>query len=505
MKQWMRKFFAVMMMVCLLAGCTVRAEEETVLVDANELLDSVVMANFDDIALTLNALNDASQNAASSADELGHEGGDLVVTADGAVVSMAVRYYNVIVAVSNADIKAATSLVIYDLNTGNGYPAQISDEENSLIFFKLDEMPNVEKLYLTNSIPAGATVGHNCDFGIYLFGYYKDGTSIGITDMTVTRPAEGELFGTYSGVELMQGSPIFCFSNDNERVTIGLADKNHRYLDFCEYDKYLRSTAASNPTAAPTSAPTAVPTSAPTTVPTTAPTAVPAGASTDAPNNPPTDAPNNPPTDAPTAVPTEVPTDAPTAVPTEVPTNAPTAAPTAAPTESPAAESPTQTVLYVIIGVLAAAVVALVLTRGRKKGGKNQQEEAETKRFQQPEEKDAPTQQLPVEEQPQPRVALECIGGNLQGMTFPISSRVVFGRDPKRCSIIYPKDAKGISGVHCAAEPTADGQIILTDLGSTYGTMAGGQQLTAGKGVTLRPGDAFTLGGSENVFVVRRL
>lgn len=503
MKHGMRRFFAVLMMLCLLAGNA--WAEETALVDVNELLDSVITAELSDNALnfdaayTLNALNDVSQNAASSADELGHEGGDLVVTADGAVVSMAVRYYNIIVAVSNADIKAATSLVIYDLNTGNGYPAQISDEENSLIFFKLDEMPNVEKLYLTNSIPAGATVGHNCDFGIYLFGYYKDGTSIGITDMTVTRPAEGELFGTYSGVELMQGSPIFCFSNDNERVTIGLADKNHRYLDFCEYDKYLRSTAASNPTAAPTSAPTAVPTSAPTTAPTTAPTAVPAGASTDAPNNPPTD--------APTTVPTEVLTNAPTAVPTEVPTDAPTAAPTAAPTESPAAESQTQTVLYVIIGVLAAAVVALMFTRGKKSGGKNQQQETPTQRYQPenpPAVPDEPTKQLTVDE-PQPRVALDCIGGALQGMTFPISSRVVFGRDPKRCSIIYPKDAKGISGVHCAAEPTADGQIILTDLGSTYGTMVGGRQLTAGKGVTLHPGDTFTLGGSENRFTVRRL
>ena len=484
MKQWMRRFFAVLMMLCLLAGSTAWAEE-TALVDVNELLDSVITAELSDNALnfdaayTLNALNDASQNAASSADELGSEGGDLLVVADGSVVSMAVRYYNTIVAVSNSDIKAATSFRIFDLNTGNGYPAQISGEENSLIFFKLDEMPDVEKLYLTNSIPAGATVGHNCDFGIYLFGYYKDGTSIGITDMTVTRPAEGELFGTYSGVELMQGSPIFCFSNDNERVTIGLADKNHRYLDFCEYDKYLRSTAASNPTAAPTSAPTAVPTSAPT----TAPTAVPAGASTDAPNNPPTNA------------------------PTAVPTDAPTAAPTAAPTEAPAAESPTQTVLYVIIGVLAAAVVALMFTRGKKSGGKNQQQETPTQRYQPenpPAVPDEPTKQLTVDE-PKARVALECIGGNLQGMTFPISSRVVFGRDPKRCSIIYPKDAKGISGVHCAAEPTADGLIILTDLGSTYGTMAGGQQLTAGKGVTLHPGDAFTLGGSENVFVVRRL
>lgn len=463
MKQWMRRFFAVLMMVCLLAGNA--WAEETALVDVNELLDSVITAELSDNALnfdaayTLNALNDASQNAASSADELGSEGGDLLVVADGSVVSMAVRYYNTIVAVSNSDIKTATSFRIFDLNTGNGYPAQISGEENSLIFFKLDEMPDVEKLYMTNGIPAGATVGTNG--GIY--SYYVDGESIRITKVQVTRPAEGELFGTYSGAELMQGSPIFFFTDDKERVIIGLADKNHRYLDLYAY--YELTTAENNPTAAPT----AVPTSAPT----TAPTAVPAGASTDAPNNPTTDA--------------------------------PTAAPTAAPTESPAAESPTQTVLYVIIGVLAAAVVALVLTRGRKKGGKNQQEEAETKRFQQPEEKDAPTQQLPVEEQPQPRVALACIGGNLQGMTFPISSRVVFGRDPKRCSIIYPKDAKGISGVHCAAEPTADGQIILTDLGSTYGTMAGGQQLTAGKGVTLHPGDAFTLGGSENVFVVRCL
>lgn len=475
MKQWMRRFFAVLMMACLLAGNA--WAEETALVDVNELLDSVITAELSDNALnfdaayTLNALNDASQNAASSADEWGSEGGDLLVVADGSVVSMAVRYYNTIVAVSNSDIKTATSFRIFDLNTGNGYPAQISGEENSLIFFKLDEMPDVEKLYMTNGIPAGATVGTNG--GIY--SYYVDGDSIHITKVQVTRPAEGELFGTYSGAELMQGSPIFFFTDDKERVTIGLADKNHRYLDLYAY--YELTTAANSSTAAPTAAPTSAPT--------TAPTAVPAGASTDAPNNPPTNVP--------------------TAVPTEVPTDAPTAAPTAAPTESPAAESPTQTVLYVIIGVLAAAVVALVLTRGRKKGGKNQQEEAETKRFQQPEEKDAPTQQLTVEEQPQPRVALECIGGNLQGMTFPISSRVVFGRDPKRCSIIYPKDAKGISGVHCAAEPTADGLIILTDLGSTYGTMAGGQQLTAGKGVTLRPGDTFTLGGSENVFVVRRL
>lgn len=424
MKQWMRRFFAVLMMACLMLGNA--WAEETALVDVNELLDSVITAELSDNALnfdaayTLNALNDASQNAASSADEWGSEGGDLLVVADGSVVSMAVRYYNTIVAVSNSDIKTATSFRIFDLNTGNGYPAQISGEENSLIFFKLDEMPDVEKLYMTNGIPAGATVGTNG--GIY--SYYIDGDSIRITKVQVTRPAEGELFGTYSGAELMQGSPIFFFTDDKERVTIGLADKNHRYLDLNAY--YDLAEAAEHPTAAPT----------------------------------------------------------------------------AAPTEAPAAESQTQTVLYVIIGVLAAAVIALVLTRGRKKDGINQQEAAETKPLP-PEVPNEPTQQ--VEEASKAHVALACIGGALQGMTFPISSRVVIGRDPKHCSIIYPKDAHGISSVHCAAEPTADGQIILIDLGSTYGTMAGGQQLTAGKGVTLHPGDAFTLGGKENVFEVRRL
>ena len=502
MKQWMRRFFAVLMMLCLLVGCTAWAEE-TALVDVNELLDSVVMANFDDIALTLNALNDASQNAASSADEWGSEGGIMVVcTAEGKLLSMAVRYFDKIVAVSNSGIKAATSLKIVDLTTGESYPAQIDGEKNSLIFFRLNDMPNVESLHYTNAMPAGATVGDNCDFDVYLYGYYNDGTNIRAAEVKATRPAEGQLFGTYSGNELLPGSPIFCFTNDRVRVTVGLADQNHRYLDIYEYIKAEKA-ASNNPTAAPTTAPTA------------APTSVPAGGTTDAPNNPPTDAPTAVPTEVPTDAPTAVPTDAPTAVPTEVPTdaptavptNVPTAAPTAAPTESPAAESPTQTVLYVIIGVLAAAVVALMFTRGKKSGGKNQQQETPTQRYQPenpPAVPDEPTKQLTVDE-PKARVALECIGGNLQGMTFPISSRVVFGRDPKRCSIIYPKDAKGISSVHCAAEPTADGQIILTDLGSTYGTMAGGQQLTAGKGVTLRPGDAFTLGGSENVFVVRCL
>lgn len=428
MKQWMRRFFAVMMMVCLLAGCTAWAEKA---LDGNGLTGLQERVKKPDVS----SMADASIDNKSSEKAI-FEGGWLGVYDDNHLVTMAVCYIDdSIIAVSSDKLREyaahGTTLELYDFMEEKSYSVRVGKEENSVIRFVLDGAHDIPSLYMSRNVAYGETIGlSGGELDGTISGFMQkdaDGLTIMPEVVAATRPASGELFGTYSGSALAQGSPIFGSSSDGTVVMLGLADKNHRYLDLNAY--YDLVEAAEHPTAAPT----------------------------------------------------------------------------AAPMESPAVESPTQTVLYVIIGVLAAAVVALVLTRGRKKGGKNQQEEAETKRFQQPEEKDAPTQQLPVEEQPQPRVALECIGGNLQGMTFPISSRVVFGRDPKRCSIIYPKDAKGISGVHCAAEPTADGQIILTDLGSTYGTMAGGQQLTAGKGVTLRPGDAFTLGGSENVFVVRCL
>lgn len=428
MKQWMRRFFAVLMMLCLLAGCTAWAEKA---LDGTGLIGLQERVKKPDVS----SMADASMDNKSSEKAI-FEGGWLGVYDNNHLVTMAVCYIDdSIIAVSSDKLREyaarGTTLELYDFMEEKSYSVRVGKEENSVIRFVLDGAHDIPSLYMSSNVAYGETIGlSGGEMDGTISGFMQkdaDGLTIMPEVVAATRPASGELFGTYSGSALAQGSPIFGSSSDGTVVMLGLADKNHRYLDLNAY--YDLAEAAEHPTAAPT----------------------------------------------------------------------------AAPTESPAAESPTQTVLYVIIGVLAAAVVALVLTRGRKKGGKNQQEEAETKRFQQPEEKDAPTQQLPVEEQPQPRVALECIGGNLQGMTFPISSRVVFGRDPKRCSIIYPKDAKGISGVHCAAEPTADGLIILTDLGSTYGTMAGGQQLTAGKGVTLRPGDAFTLGGSENVFVVRCL
>ena len=430
MKQWMRRFFAVMMMVCLLAGCTAWAEKA---LDGNGLTGLQERVKKPDVS----SMADASMDNKSSEKAI-FEGGWLGVYDDNHLVTMAVCYIDdSIIAVSSDKLREyaahGTTLELYDFMEEKSYSVRVGKEENSVIRFVLDGAHDIPSLYMSGNVAYGETIGlSGGELDGTISGFMQkdaDGLTIMPEVVAATRPASGELFGTYSGSALAQGSPIFGSSRDGTVVMLGLADKNHRYLDLNAY--YDLAEAAEHPTAAPT----------------------------------------------------------------------------AAPTEAPAAESPTQTVLYVIIGVLAAAVVALMFTRGKKSGGKNQQQETPTQRYQPenpPAVPDEPTKQLTVDE-PKARVALECIGGNLQGMTFPISSRVVFGRDPKRCSIIYPKDAKGISGVHCAAEPTADGLIILTDLGSTYGTMVGGQRLTAGKGVTLHPGDAFTLGGSENRFTVRRL
>lgn len=430
MKQWMRRFFAVLMMLCLLAGCTAWAEKA---LDGNGLTGLQERMKKPDVS----SMADASMDNKSSA-KATFEGGWLGVYDNNHLVTMAVCYIDdSIIAVSSDKLREyaarGTALELYDFMEEKSYSVRVGKEENSVIRFVLDGAHDIPSLYMSGNVAYGETIGlSGGEMDGTISGFVQkdaDGLTIMPEVVAATRPASGELFGTYSGSALAQGSPIFGSSSDGTVVMLGLADKNHSYLDLNAY--YDLAEAAEHPTAAPT----------------------------------------------------------------------------AAPTESPAAESPTQTVLYVIIGVLAAAVVALVLTRGKKSGGKNQQQETPTQRYQPenpPAVPDEPTKQLTVDE-PKARVALECIGGALQGMTFPISSRVVFGRDPKRCSIIYPKDAKGISGVHCAAEPTADGLIILTDLGSTYGTMVGGQQLTAGKGVTLHPGDTFTLGGSENRFTVRRL
>jgi predicted component of type VI protein secretion system len=97
---------------------------------------------------------------------------------------------------------------------------------------------------------------------------------------------------------------------------------------------------------------------------------------------------------------------------------------------------------------------------------------------------------------------LICEKGQFAGTTFPIIGSLAIGRDPARCQIVFPGDAKGISSLHCEIRQ-ADGGVTLTDKGSTYGTfLAGGRKLPANETVTLKPGDSFYLADNKNEFKI---
>lgn len=97
--------------------------------------------------------------------------------------------------------------------------------------------------------------------------------------------------------------------------------------------------------------------------------------------------------------------------------------------------------------------------------------------------------------------AIVGVGGYFNGRNLPLGSgALIFGRDASRCTAVYPTDTKGVSGCHCKVE-LAGGQVVLTDLGSTYGTyLKNGTRLTANVPCSLRIGDEFYLAEPANTF-----
>ena len=95
--------------------------------------------------------------------------------------------------------------------------------------------------------------------------------------------------------------------------------------------------------------------------------------------------------------------------------------------------------------------------------------------------------------------------GVFAGRRFAIAGQLRLGRDPSKNDLVFPGDTKGISGVHCVLGVDGAGQVTLMDLGSTYGTyLAQGQRLAAHQPLTLKPGDVFYLGSTDQQFVLVR-
>lgn len=105
------------------------------------------------------------------------------------------------------------------------------------------------------------------------------------------------------------------------------------------------------------------------------------------------------------------------------------------------------------------------------------------------------------------RAVLRGVTGKYSGQSFDLlKGKVVIGRDPATCNIVFDKNTPGISGRHCQVvyDPNED-CFIITDLGSSYGTFLGnGKKLTANVAEKLSAGDTFYLCDNANRFVVSK-
>ena len=102
------------------------------------------------------------------------------------------------------------------------------------------------------------------------------------------------------------------------------------------------------------------------------------------------------------------------------------------------------------------------------------------------------------------RAVLRGVAGKYAGQSFVIPKEgIVLGRDTASCNIVFDAATPGISRRHCriVCSP-AENCFWLTDLGSSYGTFAGGRKLAVNTPEKLASGDIFSLCDSANCFSV---
>lgn len=155
-------------------------------------------------------------------------------------------------------------------------------------------------------------------------------------------------------------------------------------------------------------------------------------------------------------------------------------------TLAPEAKSGDNTMLYAGIVAAAAAVIviaAVVLSR-KKKSARN-----------------APEQRAEKGGTP----VLRSMAPQHGGMVVQLHGQPVqLGRDGAVCRLVYQDGTPGVSSKHCQVyfDPK-DGQFVVTDLNSTYGTfLSNGQRVAPNTPVKLPPKSSFYLGEADNTVCV---
>ena len=109
-------------------------------------------------------------------------------------------------------------------------------------------------------------------------------------------------------------------------------------------------------------------------------------------------------------------------------------------------------------------------------------------------------------EMPTPSMQLKQIQGvqgYYCGQLVTIQGVIVLGRNPAQCTLCYPANAGGVSGVHCQLRPMPDGNGIgICDLGSSYGTYVNGNVLISHMEYRITTGDTISFGDNQVWMVI---
>lgn len=97
-------------------------------------------------------------------------------------------------------------------------------------------------------------------------------------------------------------------------------------------------------------------------------------------------------------------------------------------------------------------------------------------------------------------VVLQMSAGPITG-TWKLTDKLKVGRT-KDCEICLPDDTRAVSRIHCLI-CLVDGQVQVTDLGSTYGTYVGGTRTPANRPVNVPKGGEIWIGSNNVRLTVR--
>ncbi len=375
------------------------------------------------------------------------DGGLFAIFYDDRFISLACKFVDDALCTYNSDIlkelaQIGTKVEVVDLETKKSYMVTLTKSTAPLALIKCDEALDGEGL----TFPTNLKDGETCEGA----GYMMKGDAIVIGRITVKRPSGSSVEGTYEGGKLLTGSPIYL-EQDGEILTLGFAgDDSSSYVDISAFFKAVQQasdgkqdgggqTSGGQTSGGQTS-----------------------GGQT-----------------------------------------------SGGQTSGGQVNDGTNYVKWLVYLLAGCAVLALIILANTRRGKKDEPEAQPAKPEANVTMPLMDDENVTVPDDPRYRggasgsIMLECTNGALRGASFPIRGRVVIGRDPSRCVIVYPRDEKGVSAVHCAVEPVADDAVLVTDLGSSYGTLAGSKPLTSGMSARVRAGERIVLGGSGNEFQVR--